>query len=407
MNFSIIEFSLENFKIFKDKATFSMSSRKNSHTFSRGEHNLLKTSLIYGPNASGKSTLFQALAIFKNLILKSSNIGSEGLSSLPYFPFLFSDEEKKPIFFEVVFILDKKTFLYNFSFLKDVIVEENLVELLSNDKEKIHLSRKGQEIKLFGSLKDSKDVKEKTRKEVLFLSAASQWNNKLAIEIVGSFSNNLNFLGSPSKNNYNKYTTNLIKDNSENLQKVLAFLKKADFSIEDISVEKVELSELEKSRMFPESKDIPGEFSTISFFHNKYSKDNQIIGKGKINIGQESLGTQKFFSILGPIIDTIENGKVLFIDEFDDNLHPKLTKLILDLFEKNNSNNAQLVLITHDVSLLSDKDIFKEQIWFTEKDRYGSAKLFSLAEFDLRNDTEFEKKYLAGKFGALPFIKEL
>lgn len=93
-------------------------------------------------------------------------------------------------------------------------------------------------------------------------------------------------------------------------------------------MEKVELSELEKSRMFPESKDVPGEFSTISFFHNKYNKDNQIIGKGKINIGQESLGTQKFFSILGPIIDTIENGKVLFIDEFDDNLHPKLTKLI-------------------------------------------------------------------------------
>ena len=125
-------------------------------------------------------------------------------------------------------------------------------------------------------------------------------------------------------------------------------------------------------------------------------------------MGNESMGTQKFFDILGPIIDTIENDKVLFIDEFDNSLHPFLTKFIVDIFEKNNPKDAQLIVTTHDTSLLSYKDDFdKAQIWFTEKDKFGIGNLFSLAEFNLRNDTEYSKKYLEGRFGALPFIESL
>ena len=154
------------------------------------------------------------------------------------------------------------------------------------------------------------------------------------------------------------------------------------------------------------AKNIPDKIDTVFFTHNKFDSKGNKIGIAKFNLGDESAGTQKFFDILGPIIDTLENGYVLFIDEFDNSIHPYLTKFIIDLFEKKNPQNAQLVVTTHDTSLLSYKELInKEQFWFTEKNKFGEGHLFSLAEFKTqRNDTEFSKKYLEGRFGALPFV---
>lgn len=404
MKISLIEFSVENFKIFKEKVTYSMLARKSDHTFLDNKKNILKTSLVYGPNASGKSSLFEALAILRSGVMNSAN-NTEG-SNLPYLPFLFADKDKKPSFFEVVFSLNKRTFKYNFSILEKEIIKESLIEILSNDTEKNLLLRNKQNIKLLWDFKGSDDIKMKTRKEVLFLSAASQWNNKLAMDIVESFKD-INVISGPDSNKYRGYTVNMFKKNDENRKKILNFLRKADFCIEDGKVEKMELPEFVKNQLSTNGEDVPDKFDTIFFSHKKYNNKNESVGTEKINIGQESIGTQKFFNIIGPIIDTVENGKVLLIDEFDNSLHPLLTKLILDLFEKNNPNNAQLIVTTHDTSLLSYKEFSKEQIWFTEKDKYGAGVLFSLAEFELRNDTEYAKKYLEGKFGALPFVKAL
>ena len=404
MKISLIEFSVENFKIFKKKVVFSMFARKSKHTFDNNGENLLKTSLIYGPNASGKSTLFQAFALLRNGIISSAN-NPEG-SILPYQPFALSPVEDKPVFYEVVFSMGKKIFKYNFSILKNEIHTENLFEILSTKKEKEYLIRKKQNIKVFFDFKNSQDVAEvKTRKEVLFLSAASQWNNELAMQIVEGFKN-INVISGPDSGNYRGYTMNLFKTGGGKKDKILDFLKKADFCIESGSVEKMKLPEFVRKQIsIVGTKDIPNEVDTIFFEHNKFDIKGTKIGTTKFNIGDESAGTQKFFDVLGPIVDTIENGKVLLVDEFDNSLHPYLTKFILDLFERNNPNNAQLIVTTHDTSLLSRKEFNKEQFWFTEKDKFGAGNLFSLAEFKTqRNDTEFSQKYLEGRFGALPFI---
>lgn len=404
MKISLIEFSVENFKIFKKKVVFSMFARKSKHTFDNNGENLLKTSLIYGPNASGKSTLFQAFALLRNGIISSAN-NPEG-SILPYQPFALSPVEDKPVFYEVVFSMGKKIFKYNFSILKNEIHTENLFEILSTKKEKEYLIRKKQNIKVFFDFKNSQDVAEvKTRKEVLFLSAASQWNNELAMQIVEGFKN-INVISGPDSENYRGYTMNLFKTGGGKKDKILDFLKKADFCIESGSVEKMKLPEFVRKQIsIVGTKDIPNEVDTIFFEHNKFDIKGTKIGTTKFNIGDESAGTQKFFDVLGPIVDTIENGKVLLVDEFDNSLHPYLTKFILDFFERNNPNNAQLIVTTHDTSLLSRKEFNKEQFWFTEKDKFGAGNLFSLAEFKTqRNDTEFSQKYLKGRFGALPFI---
>ena len=407
MKISLIEFSVENFKIFQKRITFSMFARKSKHTFDSNGENLLKTSLIYGPNASGKSSLLQAFVLLRRGIINSTN-NPEG-SILPYQPFLLSSEKDKPVFLEVIFSLKEKIFKYNFSFLKNEIITENLFEILVTGKEKKILIRKKQDIKVFADFKKSEDVKEKTRKEVLFLSAASQWNNEVAMQIVDGFKN-VNVISGPDSNNYRGYTLHLCKSNKEKKGKVLEFLQMADFCITGMEFDKMEIPGFVKKKIeqmpLPQNlKNVPSEADTVFFFHKKFDSKGKNIGSVKFNIGDESDGTQKFFDVLGPIVDTLESGKVLFIDEFDNSLHPYLTKFIIDLFEKKNANNAQLIVTTHDTSLLAYKELNKEQFWFTEKDKFGSGNLFSLAEFKIqRNDAEFSKKYLEGRFGALPFI---
>ncbi len=404
MKISIIGFSVENFKIFKKKVVFSMFARKSKHTFNSSGENLLKTSLIYGPNASGKSTLLHAFTLLRNGVINSAN--NPERSILPYQPFVLSSEKNKPVFYEVIFSMDKKIFKYNFSTLKDEINEESLFEVLASGKEKKYLVRKKQDIKVFADFEKSKDVAEvKTRKEVLFLSSASQWNNELAMQIVEGFKN-VNIISGPDSGSYRGYTMKLFEKDGDKKDKILNFLKKADFCIEGGIVEKMEIPEFARKQMSTMgAKDVPDEVDTVFFTHNKFDTKGAKIDTTKFNIGDESAGTQKFFDVLGPIIDTLENGKVLFIDEFDNSLHPYLTKFIIDLFEKNNPENAQLIVTTHDTSLLSHKELNKEQFWFTEKDKFGVGNLFSLAEFKTqRNDTEFSKKYLEGRFGALPFI---
>ncbi len=408
MQFSLIEFSVENYKVFKERATLSMIARKSDHTFENNGENLLKTTFIYGPNASGKSVLFEALNIMKGIIIQSANNTMEDIP-LPYPNFIFSeDTENRPVFWEIVFSLGDNIYKYNFSILKEKILQENLFGVLTDGKLKKYLIRNNGNIELFEELKNSQDVIPKTKEKVLFLSAAFQWNNKFVVDIIDGL-RKLYIVQGVNSDKYASFTLELFKEASKKEQ-ILNLLKKADFSIIDGEVKDMSEQVLTKIKTpDPSLQEDREKFITIDFSHKVFDSDKNEVGSRKINIGEESVGTQKFFNILGLILDVINSGKVLFIDEFDNSLHPLLTKFIVDIFEKNNSKNAQLIVTTHDTSLLSYKDDFdKAQFWFTEKDNIGSAKLFSLAEFnEIRNDTGFYKKYLEGRFGALPLIEKL
>ena len=124
---------------------------------------------------------------------------------------------------------------------------------------------------------------------------------------------------------------------------------------------------------------------------------------------EESRGTQKFFKMSAPILNTLREGKVLIIDELDASLHPMLTKHLIKLFhnKKINKLNAQLIFATHDTNLLHPSMFRRDQIWLTQKDRYGATELYSLAQFkNVRKDEDFEKKYIQGKYGAVPYLQD-
>jgi uncharacterized protein len=149
---------------------------------------------------------------------------------------------------------------------------------------------------------------------------------------------------------------------------------------------------------------------SIKTYHRRFDAANQHVDKVVFNLDEhESEGTKKLISLSGPLVDTLQRGRILIVDELDARLHPLLTQKIIRLFNdpRSNPNHAQLIFATHDTNLLDNHLLRRDQIWFTEKDRQGASHLYSLADFKVRNDASFEKDYIQGRFGAIPYLGNL
>jgi len=152
--------------------------------------------------------------------------------------------------------------------------------------------------------------------------------------------------------------------------------------------------------------------SSIETIHMQYNKTNSFNKFKSFPLGLESDGTQKLLALTAPIIETLQNGEILVIDELDNSLHTELIEAIIKLFnsKETNPNSAQLIFTTHDTNLLNQELFRRDQIWFTQKDIYGASELYSLVEYGkgkTRDDLVLEKNYLSGKFGAVPYIESL
>jgi uncharacterized protein len=414
---SLIQFSVSNFGCFRDNVEFSMASRKDAqnvfHLHQTGDY-LLKSSIIYGPNASGKSTLLNAMAFMDSKIRKSWEPEHE--ENLEFSPFLMEEHyDEMPSSFEMIFLLGKTVYQYGFSIFPDHTIDEEFLKDATNTEKEI-FRRKKQNFnvnKNKGKSKLNTDqiLHEKTGEKTLLLTMADLLNIEEAKKILDFFRGHINFFKGYKSDGLRKFTAERSLEDSNFKKQVIGYLQKADFCITDFNIrEREENLPKELQKFFEDrNKKMLSKFKTIDFSHSKYDKNRNIIGETTINISGESQGTQTFFDELGPMVDTLENGKVLVIDELNSRLHPHLCKFIIDLFHspKTNPNNAQLIFTTHDVSLFNKKDIDRDQFWFTERDKYGRATLFSLAEFKERKGSDFQKRYLEGKYGALPFIDNI
>ncbi|MEQ1666447.1 MAG: ATP-binding protein, partial [Bdellovibrionales bacterium] len=300
----------------------------------------MKTSLIYGPNASGKSSFLDALDTFRGGILFSANTSDEfnQPSRLPHDPFLgFVGSDERPSFYEVAFSLSDSDFdgvyKYNFSITADSILEESLREILPNGEEKEHLTRNGQNIifesPLLESVKalvDSNGV----RKSALFTSVAAQLNNPFATLLTEAFKS-VNVINGVFPDGYKDFTIKKFKEDTEFKNLILSHLQKADFCISGGVIQEE----------IPMPPDAPATNRSLSakvkknlfflFEHPIFNDKKEKVDTFKLRLNQESVGTQSFLHILGPVLDTLEKGKILFIDELDNSLHPLLTKFIIDM----------------------------------------------------------------------------
>ncbi|HBQ98783.1 MAG: ATP-binding protein [Roseofilum sp. Belize BBD 4] len=426
----LIEFSVGNYRSFKEPVTFSMVAAnlvsKNKpinedNSFSVDQNlKLLKSSAIYGANASGKSNLVKALGFMKWFIINSSK-ETQSTEKIKVEPFRLSTETKtQPSLFELVFIMDKTTYRYGFEVTQDKVISEWLyyvpsvkeTKLFVRDLEKIEQSKKYQ----------VQSLKKLTRTNALYLSVCSQFNVDLAEKILEWLSKKINLVSGLNDTEDMRYTLSCL-ENKEMSDDIEGLIKRLDLGIHAIKIKPRDILVDEEQKSVKqlllrsiiediiETDNAKGKRRVyVGTEHPIFDQNGNITSIEEFNLNHhESEGTQKLFALAGRLIMALKESQVLIIDEFDARLHPLISLGIFELFNSkdNNPNNAQLIFITHDTHLLSYKKFRRDQIWFTEKNRYGATDLYSLAEYKVRNDAGFESDYIKGRYGAIPYLGDL
>lgn len=423
----LIEFSVGNFRSFQKRVTLSMvASNIRSRDRDLDEHNvfaigdkvrLLKTAAIYGANASGKSNLVRALRFMRRFVLNSSK-DAQAQDRIRVEPFKLSTKtENAPSSFEIVFLLGGTRYRYGFEADSKTIKSEWLFYVPSTKEAKL-FTRDKSDFSVASGFKEGSDLPEKTRSNALFLSVVAQFNGAISQRILEWFEK-LQVMSGLEDSAYRDFTIDEYENNILTEQ-ITSFVRRMDVGIDAISIEKQNLltmgfrPEIFDSLFTPEGKEQAlktlTDLRAVKTLHKKFGKDQIQVGAEQFDLdANESEGTQKIFALSGPLLDALKTGNVLVIDELDARLHPLITLEVIRLFnsEKTNPNNGQLIFTTHDTLLLNNKNFRRDQIWFAEKDRYGATDLYSLVEIKVRNDASFEKDYISGKYGAIPFIGSL
>ena len=404
----LIGFSVGNYKSFKETVTLSMVAssiteedkelNENNVFPINDKLNLLKSAAIYGANASGKSNLIAAINFMKWFVLNSSK-ETQVSDAIDIEPFRLSREtETEPSFFEIVFLLKEKTFRYGFEVNAWQVVSEWLFQADDSEEKMLFERDFDNDNYLSDDFPEGQGISEKTRSNALFLSVVAQFNGKISGKILLWFSKNLQLISGLQDKQYRKETLESF-ENDRHRHDIIEFVKKLDLGIADIQIKK---NISQKTALFGSLYQ-----AAVKTVHRKYDADGKQTAIDLFDIEtQESEGTNKLFALAGFLLDTLRTGKILLIDELDARLHPLITRELICLFNSNETNphNAQLIFTTHDTNLLSSKTFRKDQIWFTEKDNKGATDLYSLVEYKVGKNASFERDYIMGKYGAIPFI---
>ena len=417
----LVEFSVKNYRSFKDLQVLSLVKAKGkeldeSNTFDpqiSSSQPLLRSSVIYGPNAAGKSNLIQALSAMKKIVSRSASGGQKG-DDLPVTPYLFDQATKNaPTEFEVIFINQGVRYQYGFAATKKRIFAEWLIAFPKSRPQKwfsrvFDQQTQKTEYKTGSSFSGKKSLwQSATRDNALFLSTAIQLNSEQLLPVYEWFSTTLRMTGVHGWNH--AFTASLCEQKADK-DAVLAFLREADLDIHDVHVEKEkfdpdslpdDMPQELKEKVISDLKDT--EIFDIKMIHK--TSDNEDVF---FDMEEESDGTQKVFSLAGPWLDSLKNGYVVIIDELNNSLHPKMVEYLVRLFnnKETNPNNAQLVFTTHETSLLNQDLFRRDQIWFCEKDQEQGTTLYPLTDFSPRKGREnLEVAYLNGRYGALPYMQ--
>lgn len=419
----LIEFSVGNYRSFKEQVTFSMVAANlvsqdkkldEDNVFAVDENlDLLKSAAIYGANASGKSNLAKALGFMRWFMINSSK-ETQSTEKIGVECFKLSTEmDAKPTFFEIVFLISDKKYRYGFEATRDEVVSEWLFYVPKSRETKL-FRRKFNSFSISGTYK-ADGIQQRTRSNALFLSVSAQFNVKIAENILDWLTNQIKVVSGLDDRGYRGYTIRCLM-NYENKDEILQLLKKLDLGFGDVKVEESVVTADRLPGELPDEiknfilKNAGGKTTSVQTIHQRFNETGTSISTEFFDLDyQESEGTQKVFALAGPLVDTLKAGKVLIIDEFDARIHPLISRAIVELFNsrETNPNNAQLIFMTHDTNMLSNKLFRRDQIWFAEKNRYGATDLYSLAEYKVRNDASFESDYIKGKYGAIPYIGNL
>lgn len=413
----LIEFHARNFRSLRDNQVLSFVAASDkslieTNTIQSGikaAPRLVRSAVIYGANASGKSNVIKALQYMRGVVAESASLQPSQTFNVQPFR-MDAVSSSQPTAFEATFILDGVRYQYGFELTSQRVTSEHLLAYKTFKPqqwfERSYNPETGQDRYEFGSgLTGQKSVWEKaTRPNSLFLSTAVQLNSEQLRPIFDWFINNLVFFNEITQLNP-QVTVDMLRQ-PEGKQAIRDFLTAADISIADINV--VTNRVMGRAMRFDlatgksESSNEEQEINELQFHHETES------GKAVFGIGDESTGTQRLFFLTGPVLDILNKGLTLIIDELDSSLHPLLVRRLVSLFHSPDisTKGAQLLFSTHDTSLL-DPDLFRrDQIWFVEKDRDQATTLYPITDFSPRKGENLERGYLMGRYGAVPFFRD-
>lgn len=399
----LCQFSIRNYNSFRDEMTFDMQATAISEHEDRIIRDLdgetfLPISVVYGPNGGGKSNVLEALHSFVLKVLRPLYATSDAenavvvMKKMQIEPFAFSKETiEAPTEFTVFFRTEVAEYRYELVVKKDIVEYERLDRMKLQTRRKSALfERNGNDITLSGmlsKLKISEDLSETI--PLLSYLFITYGKNEVIQDVLRWFSSDIDFLnyGNPQQELW------MAVSNSGHVKKLmLDMMKEMDLDIVDFRVEKYDRNRIEV-----------------------YTKHVVNDYEAELNLAVESSGTRKLFGLLPFIAKSLSTGSTLVIDELDAKIHPVLLKYIIMMFNDMtiNTNGAQLLFTSHDLSTMNSEVFRRDEIWFVAKGTEQNSKLYSLVEFknnrgeSVRKDARFDKQYLEGKYGADPYLRKI
>ena len=442
----LVNFSCSNFRSIREKVTLDMTISKMSEKDPLCKQNCIqsealfgapisKSAVVYGANASGKTNLIRAIQFMRHYVITSAKEFSSG-DTTGVIPFLLDKENHDlPSEFEITLLSDDVKYRYGYQLSEYCVVKEWLYsypegrprKLFQRELSDTEYGYKYSFSSYFKAKRGEKDnLRNMTRENSLFLTVSAQFNNSSVLPVFKWFKDKLRFIFMQEEPF--EFSSQMFRQDDIARKFILGFLTSADIGISNITFEKKHY--LHKIKDAPEPlreslKDIvmyaknrlkeseTGEMQVDDESYYEIYSTHKAIGKEgdvetvKLPFDMESGGTIKLFSISGPLLDCLVKDRVLIIDELDSNMHPHLSKFFYDLFSRMNKHGrSQLIFTTHNTHFLSSDDFLRDQIWFIEKNEKEESVLYSLLDYKPRKNEAFEKGYLAGRYGATPFIDD-
>lgn len=417
----LIQFSVTNFLSFRDETVLSLSTNKdNSHSenlLSYKNERILPSVAIYGANAAGKSNLHKALTAAIIMIRNSNNLQVN--QPLMVTPFLLDSKSRfDKTKFDFIYTYNDVKYEYGFVLDSNNVWEEYLYEYKSSKPSLIFERSEINKYKFTTKTKSQlSQIVDKNTSNKLFLATATSWNSDLTKDAYMWFATMIDTYDSQNLEDlmYTEFDRHQNNNDSSLNKFMLHLLQKADINISNFNYESIkrEVNQL-PFELPPELQGLMNPIPSAKkvLEQRRIITSHQVVENGEkkeypLNYFDESNGTKRLFTY-GPVLkNALENGRTIIIDEIDNALHPAMTKSLIEMFQNPNinKNNAQLIFNTHEISLL-DLNLFRrDQIYFVEKNnKTGVSDLYSLDEFSPRKSENIQKRYLQGRYGAMPFV---
>ncbi len=428
----LIEFKVTNFCSIREEQTFSLVANKADKNLSNcliqrnlpglSETKFLKGAAIFGANASGKSNFLDAIRFLAQLVKLSATRMNAG-DEIEVEPFrLDSVSPDQPSQFEVTFAVDSVRYTFGIAVTSQHVIEEYLTAFPKGYPQRWYRRKYDADAQAYiwqtsaAGFKHDKELESKTRPNALFLSVAAQFNHPQLTPVFDWFKQHLRFIDlGPDTIFLSNFTKRLANKNDAYRNRLLTLLQHADLGIVDmhvdereIKVEKLKSSAInlgssESDQSEADDNQKPSLRVEVNLLHTADG-----VEPVAFDFKDESAGTRRFFALIGPWMDILEQGYTVFIDEIDSSLHPLLVQELLKMLlcDEHNPNGAQIIFTTHNVMLLDQTLMRRDQIWFTEKTPVGATRLYPLTDFQPRQDEALVKGYLAGRYGGIPFLPE-